>query len=274
MSEETIMSMNDPAVKIEPPEYSPEDIKLEMENDFDDPDVIVKSESFSEDDDTCLERFMNSEVTIEEEVKHELVETPTYECDVCNRSFAESDHLKEHMADHISNNSKESPFKCEICHKTFSSLRNLKRHKLIHSGERAHECSTCKKTFATINYLKRHMVIHNGIRSHECNICKKTFTRSDSLKRHMLIHSGVRPHECNICNKTFADLSNLKSHKLIHSGVRPHRCNICNKTFTERETDDNKIRSAHYTEQQNTSETYGQSLHQQLQSLQNDRQTD
>ncbi|XP_026482832.1 zinc finger protein 431-like [Ctenocephalides felis] len=215
MSEETIMSMNDQAIKIEPPEYSPADNKLEIENDFDDPDVIVKSESCSEDDDTCLERFMNSEVTIEEEVKHELVETLTYECDVCNRSFAESDHLKEHMAHHIPNNSKENPFKCEICHKAFDRLSALKRHMLIHSGS-----------------LKRHMAIHNGIRSHECNICKKTFKRSSILKCHMLIHSGVRPHECNVCKKTFRDLSNLRNHMLIHSGVRSHECNICNKTFT------------------------------------------
>ncbi|XP_026482837.1 zinc finger protein 768-like [Ctenocephalides felis] len=188
MSEKTIMSMNDRAVKIEPPE----DIKLEIEDDFDNPDGIVKSESCSEDNDMCLERFMNSEVTIEEEVKQELVETSTYECDVCNRSFAESDHLKEHMTDHIPNNSKESPFKCEICSKTFGRLM----------------------------VLKRHVLIHNGIRPHECNICKKPYTRSDSLKRHMLTHSEIRPYECNICNKTFADFSNLKSHKLRHSGAQ------------------------------------------------------
>ncbi|XP_026461121.1 zinc finger protein 3 homolog [Ctenocephalides felis] len=134
MSEETIMSMNDQTIKIEPPEYSPEDIKLEMQDEFDNPDVIVKSESCSEDDDTCLERFMNSEVTIEEEVKQELVEASTYECDICNKSFAETHHLKEHMIEHMSNNSKESPFKCEICYKTFDRLSDLKRHMLIHSG--------------------------------------------------------------------------------------------------------------------------------------------
>ncbi|XP_026482879.1 zinc finger protein 780A-like [Ctenocephalides felis] len=217
MSEETIMSMNDQTIKLEPPEYSPEDIKLEIEDDFVDPDVIVKSESCSEGDDTCLEGFMNSEVKIEEEVKQELVETSTYECDVCNRSFAESDHLKEHTIEHMPNNSKENPFKCEFCHKTFSLLANLKRHKLIHSGERVHECSTCKKTFTTINYLKRHMLIHTGERLHECNICNKTFAERGCLKKHMLIHSEVRPHECNVCKKKFTQSSHLKSHMLIHS---------------------------------------------------------
>ncbi|XP_026482816.1 uncharacterized protein LOC113391056 [Ctenocephalides felis] len=135
MSEETIMSMNDRAVKIELPEYSPEDIKLEMKDEFDNPDVIVKSESCSKDDDTCLERFMISEVTIEEEIKQEVVELPIYECDICNRSFAESDHLKKHMVDHIPSNSKECPFKCEICYKAFNRLSVLKVHMLIHSDK-------------------------------------------------------------------------------------------------------------------------------------------
>ncbi|XP_026482817.1 tissue-resident T-cell transcription regulator protein ZNF683-like [Ctenocephalides felis] len=154
------MSMNDQAIKIEPPEYSPDDIKLEMEDEFDDPDVTVKSESYSEDDDTRLERFMNSEVKIEEEVKQELVETTTYECDICNRSFAETHHLKEHMFEHMPNNSKESSFKCKICYKTFNQLCNMKRHMLIHS-ERLYECEVCNKEFTQSKNLKRHMALHS-----------------------------------------------------------------------------------------------------------------
>ncbi|XP_026465190.1 protein krueppel-like [Ctenocephalides felis] len=117
---------------------------------------------------------MNSEVTIEEEVKQELVEPAVYECDICDQSFAESDQLKEHMVDHKPSNSKERPLKCEICHKTIKTKRYMKTHMLLHSGERPHKCSICNKTFAQSSYLKTHMQIHKGIRPHQCNVCNKT----------------------------------------------------------------------------------------------------
>ncbi|XP_026482903.1 zinc finger protein 366-like [Ctenocephalides felis] len=195
-----------------------------MEDEFDDSDVIVKSEWCSEDDDTCLERFMYSEVTIEEEVKHELVETSTYECDICSRSFAETHHLKEHMIEHMPNNTKENPFKSfqmRICCKAFDRLSVLKRHMLIHSSN-----------------MKSHMLMHSGVRPHECNICKKTFTKSNNLKRHMLLHSRVLTHKCNICNKKFTQSGHLKKHMLIHNENIPVNVkyvirNLLNQIFEE-----------------------------------------
>ncbi|XP_026482270.1 zinc finger protein 710-like [Ctenocephalides felis] len=196
MSEDTIMSMNDQKIKIEPPEYSEEDIKCEIEDQFDILDDIVKSESCPEDHETCLERFMNSEVTIEEEVKQEPIET----CDNTGL-FAEPDQLKEHMVSHMPSQSKERPFECEICHKTFKLTKQLKAHMIAHSEERPFKCDVCHKTYKQLGHLKNHMLLHEGLSLHECNICNKPFTQLSKLKRHMLIHSGVRPHECNICNK-------------------------------------------------------------------------
>ncbi|XP_026482028.1 zinc finger protein 583-like [Ctenocephalides felis] len=209
-----------------------EDIKHEIQDDIDVSDDIVKSESCSADDETCLERFMNSEVTIEEEVKQELVETSAYECDICNQSFAESDQLKEHMVDHKPSNSKET-FKCEICHKTIKHKGYLKTHMLIHKGIRPHQCDVCNKTFTQSDSLKRHMLIHIGERPHKCLICNKTFRQSGNLDKHMLIHKGIRPHQCDVCNKTFTQSSHLNKHMIIHKGIRPHQCDVCNKTFIQ-----------------------------------------
>ncbi|XP_026482126.1 zinc finger protein 366-like [Ctenocephalides felis] len=152
MSEETMKFMNNQAIKIEPPEYSEEDTKREIEDEFDDLDANVRSESCTDNDETCLERFMNSEVTIEEAVKQESIETLAFECYIFYRSFAESHYLKEHMVHHMPSNRKENPFKCKLCHKTFTRVDHLK-------------CNTCNKKFALLDNINCHILIHTEERS-------------------------------------------------------------------------------------------------------------
>ncbi|XP_026482834.1 zinc finger protein 714-like [Ctenocephalides felis] len=245
MSDETFMSVNDQTIiKIEPPEYSPADIKCENEDEFDALDAIVKSESFLEDDDTCLERFMNSELTIEDEVKQE-----SFDCDICYQSFAESHHLTKHMVDHMPNQIEERPFECEICQKTFKQSKGLKTHMLIHSGiklemedefddpdviVKSESCSedddTCLERFmnseVTIEEEVKQELVETS--NYECDICNRTFAESDNLKQHMADHisnnSKESPFKCEICYKAFNRLSVLKRHKLIHSGERAHEC--------------------------------------------------
>ncbi|XP_026482902.1 zinc finger protein 99-like [Ctenocephalides felis] len=216
MSKKTIMSVNDQTIKIEPPEYSPEDIKLEMEDEFDDPDVVVKSESCSEDDDTCLERFMNSEVTIEEEVKQELVETSTYESHICHRSFAESDHLKDHMADYGDMAPEDIKLEMED---EFDDIDVTGK-----SESCSEDDDTCLERFmnseVTIEEEVKQELVETS--TYECHICNRTFTKTNHLKEHMMEHlphnSKESPFKCEICYKTFNQLGNVKKHMLIHSG--------------------------------------------------------
>ncbi|XP_026482116.1 adenylyl cyclase-associated protein 1-like [Ctenocephalides felis] len=96
MSDEIIMSVTIRQLKSSHRECLEEGIKLDVEDEFGVLDAIVKSES--EDDETCLERFMIPKIT----------------------SFERA------YGDHMSTNSKESPFECEICHKTFKLKRERK----------------------------------------------------------------------------------------------------------------------------------------------------
>ncbi|XP_026481653.1 zinc finger protein 287-like [Ctenocephalides felis] len=245
MSEETIM--NDPKIKIEPLELSVEDIKLENECNGN-LEGIVKSESCLEDDETCLERFMNSEVTIEEEVKQEVIETPGCEYDISNGSFSESNYLNEHMVDddqkikieplELSMEDIKLDSECdfegivksesclednETCLERFMNseitIEEEIKQEVIETPSCEYDISN--RSFTESNYLKEHMVDQiprngkNG--NHKCNVCDKTFKYSSKLQQHMITHSTERTIECKICHKKLKDKSTLKRHMLIHT---------------------------------------------------------
>ncbi|XP_026482476.1 zinc finger protein 525-like [Ctenocephalides felis] len=245
MSDATSVSRNNPTIKIEPPDFSIEDVNRENEDEFDSIDGIVKSESPSEDDKTCLQRFMNSEVTIDEEVKQELDDEgeKLFECSICNKAFITKYLLDLHVCNTLEKHSNlnESDKKrahigngshiCEICNKVCSTSTVLVRHLRLHTGERPYKCEICNKGFISSTNLKAHSYTHTGIYPYECERCHKTYRFPTSLKKHMLSHFK-RAYECQICKKTFVVLSSLKAHMPIHSEERPYNCGICNKAYT------------------------------------------
>ncbi|XP_026482708.1 zinc finger protein 525-like, partial [Ctenocephalides felis] len=205
-------------------------------------------EEYSDDDKTCLKRFMNSIVKIEEEPQQELIQNLPYKC---NSTFRKLQYLEQHMC--IRNTSKISyrgkTFQCTNCNKTFNKYdldlhicarakeQNLNesgnRKQNIHAAKRPYKCQQCDKAFIRLSYLDRHMLLHTGDRSNKCTICDKAFAHLSSLKQHMLIHTGERPNKCTICAKTFTQSSSLKQHMLIHTGDRPNKCSICDKAFAQ-----------------------------------------
>ncbi|XP_026461125.1 zinc finger protein 525-like [Ctenocephalides felis] len=267
MSEEATMPMNDLKIKIEPSEYSVEDIKLATEKEFDVLDGIVNFESC---DEACLERFMNSDVAIEEEIKQELIETPSYEsdgdgeipfvCNICNKIFTTTYLLDQHICDNTIEqplNFKESynlkqntiadsekrPHTCVICDKSFKRLSALRLHMGIHSlkyhmrshtGEYPYKCVLCDKKFTRSSGIKTHMRIHTGERPYKCKICDKTFAVSGALNKHMRIHTGERPYKCEECDYAFRQWDHLKSHRNTHKKEYPYKCEICDEIYSSK----------------------------------------
>ncbi|XP_026462760.1 gastrula zinc finger protein XlCGF46.1-like [Ctenocephalides felis] len=124
MSEEKTTS-----IKIEPLEYSAEDPQNEED---------IKSESCSENGETCLERFMNSKITVEEEIKQELMQAPInpFVCTICDNAFALRHHLDRHIIAHnreLPIHAGELLLKCKICNRDFHSSKGLKRHMYTHT---------------------------------------------------------------------------------------------------------------------------------------------
>ncbi|XP_026482052.1 zinc finger protein 570-like [Ctenocephalides felis] len=227
-----------------------EDIKQEIidEQDFKhDPQVKQEvnhydytSDMSIENDEICLQEFLKSEVTIDEEMKQEKIDgqyaapntslnEKTY---IFNENIGDSSNMNksfESVSETCKINDNLKPHKCKFCHKTFKRKYHLKHHEIIHTGERPHKCEICHKAFKERCHLKRHKMIHTGEFPYSCEICPKAFRQKRHLKDHKTIHTGEIPHTCNICNKTFTSKQYRETHENSHTGVNP--CEICNKSF-------------------------------------------
>jgi KRAB domain-containing zinc finger protein len=128
----------------------------------------------------------------------------------------------------------EMTYVCDICNKRFAKSRNLRQHITIHS-KKTFVCrfQDCGKQFKQLQHLKLHIRKHTGVRPYECKICNKPFKQSANLSYHIRIHSK-ETFVCIFrdCGKQFSLLRNMRNHIRTHTGERPYECAVCKKRFT------------------------------------------
>lgn len=56
--------------------------------------------------------------------------------------------------------SEDRPFVCELCNKSFKRSEHLKRHFIIHTGSKTHVCIQCGKAFSRKDHLTKHLQSH------------------------------------------------------------------------------------------------------------------
>ena len=117
----------------------------------------------------------------------------SFTCDICQKSFIQSAHLKTHSLTHT----KIKDFKCKKCTKQFSQSAHLKTHTKTHAEKREknYNCTfkekidgwdvECGKSFETAGTLKTHVLTHSGEKNVKCLICDQRFKLKGNLKRHM-----------------------------------------------------------------------------------------
>jgi len=81
-----------------------------------------------------------------------------YECENCSKTFTELRSLKEHKVIH----DPSQRFICQYCQKSFAQRNHLRYHLAskhgVCDGETSHDCNVCKKKFAFSFQLKKHKI--------------------------------------------------------------------------------------------------------------------
>lgn len=159
--------------------------------------------------------------------KTKKVNSKSFTCANCNKTFVRKLSLKAHMAVHTN----IRPFVCKTCHKSFAVRWDLTSHQKVHAG--LHRCHYCPKSFAVPSKLERHERIHRNDRPFACTFegCNKTFSDKRNLVGHEATHSNVREFTCEVCNRKYKTKSQLNDHNRAHKDETPFQCHVCSKSY-------------------------------------------
>ncbi|KAG8253023.1 hypothetical protein J6590_044017 [Homalodisca vitripennis] len=114
-------------------------------------------------------------------------ERKPFQCQVCGRSFENSDELSQHgKSCHQENN---SMLTCQVCFHVFASAGSLERHARRHCLDKPYQCAVCNKAFGRKEHLENHSRSHSGETPYRCQYCEKSFSRKEHMVNHVRKHT-------------------------------------------------------------------------------------
>ena len=197
-----------------------------------------------------------------EGIKSKVKTKQTADCNICGKSIT-----TKNMARHMEKHTGKKKFQCNICQASFFQKTHLKNHVILHENGDSHECLECKQRFLRRADLQKHLKTEHctevscfcnpcGLRFSEpqtldlhyknsqcteklelCGVCGEKFKDKEAMIVHMQTHTlttttpapAEKPFSCKLCSKTFVQKGHLNRHLKNHHGSVDLVCLICNK---------------------------------------------
>lgn len=103
-------------------------------------------------------KHVGSTKAIQFHYQSHVLNTASFECNQCQKSYKTETHFKNHMTTHLGE-SFERLYQCE-CGKSFKEARHLNIHERTHLPDDQkfiHQCSLCNKSYSSIFSLRQHV---------------------------------------------------------------------------------------------------------------------
>ena len=141
----------------------------------------------------CGRQFGFGDDFIDHMLRHNQFKPHACDFPGCKKSFMKVHKLKIHRATH--NQNAEKLYQCDKCERRFAELEYLKKHLYRHLGIKSFACSLCPARFAAKNGLESHMSTHTKERNFKCEICDSKFTKLQTLSLHLKIHTNEKNYK-------------------------------------------------------------------------------
>ncbi|XP_063391087.1 zinc finger protein 431-like [Cydia fagiglandana] len=148
--------------------------------------------------DICQKQFFGKN-NMREHIRAHMGVKP-YTCNKCGKKFTCRSSYKRHDLFQHSKHMKERAFSCDICNKSFVHSYHLKQHKRLHTGEKPYACNICSKQFAAKYNLSTHSLTHvKG--TYSCELCPKSYATKEGLRQHKRVHISKKDIQIKRKNK-------------------------------------------------------------------------
>ena len=155
----------------------------------------------------------------------QVIQEVKYNCDQCERKYAEQKSLKIHI--NIVHGGHQ--YKCDRCKCTFKTRLYLTEHrKSCNEHLVVYNCDICPYTSTWIGHLKLHKKgKHENMSIYRFDLCTYKTTKKTELLKHIRSKHKDPPIkkeklkiECSQCRKEFKITNQLNEHKrVIHDGI-------------------------------------------------------
>lgn len=145
-------------------------------------------------------------------------ERKKYVCSVCYKGFRQLSQFRNHAVTHMDKSKETVPSwfarkQCDLCQKSFADSKCLKKHvQAVHSRLKPYICQVCNHQCARKSMLEMHMRQHTGEKPFKCPECDYQTGDHNSLRRHKMRHSGDKPYKCQLCPYASIQSATFKRH--------------------------------------------------------------